>query len=194
MFRKKQDVAERSRSLLKSSAAKKFKVEILEQLPCLRKDVLDELMPTKVQFVEEKAQKVGKRLSSESGFIYLHVLLSYATLFMVLYDSNFLTHIHRSQYGFCCRILFRIVAADHHSTPYTWLHSLVESPYSRCLTKVLPIGPFVFDALHFILKDVREIIGIPLNRVFKTTVQRPPPKNPAVPNVFHCVVCRIDEI
>lgn len=49
MFRKKQDVAERSRSLLKSSAAKKFKVEILEQLPCLRKDVLDELMPTKVQ-------------------------------------------------------------------------------------------------------------------------------------------------
>ena len=49
MFRKKQDVAERSRSLLKSSAAKKLKVDILEQLPSLRKDVLDELMPTKVR-------------------------------------------------------------------------------------------------------------------------------------------------
>lgn len=48
MFRKKQDVAERSRSLLKSSAAKKIKVEILRALPALTKEVLDELMPTKV--------------------------------------------------------------------------------------------------------------------------------------------------
>lgn len=48
MFRKKQDVAERSRSLLKSSAARKIKVEILAALPLLTKDVLDELMPNKV--------------------------------------------------------------------------------------------------------------------------------------------------
>lgn len=48
MFRKKQDVAERSRSLLKSSAVKKIKTEILTALPLLTKDELDQLMPTKV--------------------------------------------------------------------------------------------------------------------------------------------------
>lgn len=48
MFRKKQDVAERSRSLLKSSAAKKIKADILIALPLLSKETLDELMPTKV--------------------------------------------------------------------------------------------------------------------------------------------------
>lgn len=48
MFRKKQDVTERSRSLLKSSAAKKIKADILAALPLLSKEVLDELMPTKV--------------------------------------------------------------------------------------------------------------------------------------------------
>ncbi|CAN0182358.1 unnamed protein product, partial [Hapterophycus canaliculatus] len=47
MFRKKQDVAERSRSLLKNSAAKKIKAEIVSALPCLTKDVIDELMPNK---------------------------------------------------------------------------------------------------------------------------------------------------
>lgn len=49
MFRKKQDVAERSRSLLKNSAAKKIKAEILAALPTLTKDVIDELMPNKVR-------------------------------------------------------------------------------------------------------------------------------------------------
>ena len=49
MFRKKQDVAERSRSLLKNSAAKKIKAEILVALPTLSKDVIDELMPNKVR-------------------------------------------------------------------------------------------------------------------------------------------------
>lgn len=49
MFRKKQDVAERSRSLLKNSAAKKIKAEILVALPLLTKDVIDELMPNKVR-------------------------------------------------------------------------------------------------------------------------------------------------
>lgn len=47
MFRKKQDVAERSRSLLKNSAAKKIKAEIVAALPALTKDVIDELMPNK---------------------------------------------------------------------------------------------------------------------------------------------------
>lgn len=48
MFRKKQDVAERSRNLLKSSAARRIKADILVALPSLTKDVLDELMPNKV--------------------------------------------------------------------------------------------------------------------------------------------------
>lgn len=48
MFRKKQDVAERSRTLLKSSAAKKIKLDILAALPLLSKEALDEVMPTKV--------------------------------------------------------------------------------------------------------------------------------------------------
>ncbi len=47
MFRKKQDTAERSRSLLKNSAIKKLKVEILAALPELTKDVVDELIPNK---------------------------------------------------------------------------------------------------------------------------------------------------
>lgn len=47
MFRKKQDVAERSRSLLKNSAAKKLKVEILAALPTLTKDCVDLLLPNK---------------------------------------------------------------------------------------------------------------------------------------------------
>ena len=51
MFRKKQDVAERSRSLLKNSAAKKIKAEILLALPTLTKDVIDELMPNKVCYL-----------------------------------------------------------------------------------------------------------------------------------------------
>lgn len=51
MFRKKQDVAERSRSLLKNSAAKKIKTEILAALPTLSKDVIDELMPNKVSVI-----------------------------------------------------------------------------------------------------------------------------------------------
>lgn len=49
MFRKKNDVAERSRSLLKGSAAKRLKGDIVEAFPALTKDVLDELMPAKVQ-------------------------------------------------------------------------------------------------------------------------------------------------
>ncbi|CAM9878045.1 unnamed protein product, partial [Ectocarpus sp. 8 AP-2014] len=47
MFRKKQDVAERSRSLLKNSAAKKIKAEIVSALPLLTKEIIDELMPNK---------------------------------------------------------------------------------------------------------------------------------------------------
>ncbi|CAM9727238.1 unnamed protein product, partial [Choristocarpus tenellus] len=47
MFRKKHDVAERSRSQLKSSAAKRIKTDILGALPYLTREVLDEVMPTK---------------------------------------------------------------------------------------------------------------------------------------------------
>ncbi|CAM9725777.1 unnamed protein product, partial [Discosporangium mesarthrocarpum] len=47
MFRKKHDVAERSRSLLKSSAAKRIKIDILAALPSLTREVLDELIPNK---------------------------------------------------------------------------------------------------------------------------------------------------
>lgn len=49
MFRKKQDTAERSRSLLKNSAAKKLKVEILAALPTLTKDIIDLLFPNKAR-------------------------------------------------------------------------------------------------------------------------------------------------
>lgn len=51
MFRKKQDTAERSRSLLKNSAAKKLKVEVLAALPTLTKDVIDLLLPNKVRWI-----------------------------------------------------------------------------------------------------------------------------------------------
>lgn len=55
MFRKKQDVAERSRSLLKNSAAKKIKTEILAALPTLSKDVIDELMPNKASSTQRQS-------------------------------------------------------------------------------------------------------------------------------------------
>lgn len=57
MFRKKQDIAERSRSQLKNSAAKKLKVEILAALPSLSKDAIDHLLPNKVMNVESCAQR-----------------------------------------------------------------------------------------------------------------------------------------
>lgn len=57
MFRKKQDVAERSRSLLKNSAAKKIKTEILAALPALTKDVLDEIMPNKVMNIDRDTRR-----------------------------------------------------------------------------------------------------------------------------------------
>lgn len=65
MFRKKQDIAERSRSLLKNSAAKKLKLEILAALPTLSKDAIDHLLPNKASVCQHRC--VDYTSSSSSG-------------------------------------------------------------------------------------------------------------------------------
>ena len=47
MFRKKKDVAERSRSLVKKKELKKLKADLLKAFPLATEDLLDELLPPK---------------------------------------------------------------------------------------------------------------------------------------------------
>lgn len=79
------------------------------------------------------------------------------------------------------RILTFILLLNHRTTCYP-----------RRLAKVSPAEPVVCDALRFSLKDIRGIVGVPLDGVSEA-LHNAPQNNTAAPNVFHHVVCRIDE-